>query len=801
MQNPSRTPVSLLFLLAGCHWQCSGTIASPDSSGPADSQQGAGSNTNQDASAQDANQAGAATVPSVTGPNDPEPEGPPPTGYALNVPMTVKEVAGVGATHFPVAVVVPLERGAYQDTSGLYVANSEGHPVPAQFEVLNHNFMTDNSIRHLLVHFQPDVGAFKGSGGTSKYYLRDKGTNPAPLAPVQVTDEASAITLDSGVVKIRVEKNPFRIVTPSGPLEATLNDQQDRPVRSFDAPNITVTLEERGPMRAVLRAEAPADMVNDEIRHGWAMRIYVYAGKPYVKVDYQLQNSVKSVVYSRPLYFESLTLSLETNQAATPQSVRANLAPLDSLPNTFDPLAQDLSPVSAGSVQVMIRHFWEMWPNGIDVDAEGKVDVELFPAWSARVFENQVSSTGLYWLHDMQHVVKEVLFNFGTMTPKVLNDLAKTFQFHPVVVLPVAWYAKTHTTLDMGGAFPATERLKVADLRKPDYPSYVEYRGPAERLGFANFGIDIQRKGDPRTAGGVPYSNSRYFLSENPADYYRAEDIAMGELNVMPEWMAQYDYEQDYELLGLTENPYAGSTWRKFAGNYDLPIGYISGTAVDSRPRDDQHAWFYHVEEAYWMTGNPWIRDWYRFVGQYRRARVHQKDPFPDMSGRAIAHALSHALQASRVTDDKELYALVGTYLHDYIGPYIARPSEGLLPTNVFQLGYLTHAMLSYLGDLPEPDAEVVNMIGRCVDWNVEQGNFAYTLDGSWRSDGSGFVFGDAQAWYGKNYGSTAALDHLMLYQRSGIAGGDRPYVDLTQWSGDYAGRLSAPILKPLSGG
>lgn len=720
--------------------------------------------------------------------------------------MTVKEVAGVGATQFPVAVVVPLERGAYKDTRGLYVANARGIAVPAQFEVLNHNFMTDNSIRHLLVHFQPDVGAYGSSAGTSTYFLRDKGTNPAPSAPVRVTESTSAITLDSGVVKIRVEKHPFRVVTPSGPLEAIFNDDKNRAVQSFDAPKITVTLEERGPMRAVLRAESPADMVKNEIRHGWALRIYVYAGKPYVKVDYQLQNSVKTVVYSRPLYFESLKLSLETKQASTPRAVRADLAPLSELPDDFDPLTQDEMPLDAGPVQVMIRHFWAMWPNGIAVDAEGKVDVELFPAWSARVFNDEVSSTGLYWLHDMQHVVKETLFNFGATTPKALSALAKTFQFHPVAVLPVAWYAKTHTTLDMGGAFPATERLETADLPKPDYSTYSEYAGPAKRLGFANFGIDLQRKDDPRTAGGWPYSNARYFLTQNPGDYYRAEDTAMGELNVMPEWMAQYDYAKDFKRLRLTENPYAGSTWRKFTGDYDLPTGYRPGTAVDSRPRDDQHGWFYHVEEAYWITGNPWIRDWYQFVGQYRRTRVHQKDPFPDMSGRAVAHALAHALQASRVTDDKALYHLVGKYLHRYVGPHIAKQKGGLLPTNVFQLGYLTHTMLSYLGDLPatatetDGDAKVVRMIAQCVRWNVKQGNFAYQLDGTWRSDGSGFPFGDAQAWYGHKFGDKAALDHLMRYQRSGIGGGERPYVDLTQWTGDYAGRLSAPILKPLSG-
>src|SRR3990170_5896293 len=53
--------------------------------------------------------------------------------------------------------------------------------------------------------------------------------------------------------------------------------------------NVTVQVEEAGPLRVVIRAEAPAIYTDtNNHKHGFAVRIYAYAGKPFVKIDYQL---------------------------------------------------------------------------------------------------------------------------------------------------------------------------------------------------------------------------------------------------------------------------------------------------------------------------------------------------------------------------------------------------------------------------------------------------------------------------------------------------------------------------------
>lgn len=54
-------------------------------------------------------------------------------------------------------------------------------------------------------------------------------------------------------------------------------------------------------MRVIIRAEAPTvyNSTTDH-KHGFAVRIYTYAGKSFVKVDYQLQNSAKNKVTPGP---------------------------------------------------------------------------------------------------------------------------------------------------------------------------------------------------------------------------------------------------------------------------------------------------------------------------------------------------------------------------------------------------------------------------------------------------------------------------------------------------------------------
>ena len=693
----------------------------------------------------------------------------------LCVELTVKECAGTGSDAYPVTAVVPLSRGQYQAVDVFRLTDHEGNEVPAQFNVLNRWWAGDNSIRHLRIIFMPSLDAFTHAGtGTAQFYLKDDAdepliieanrsiraetSNPSEVSgnlsdPMAVIETDDRIMVHTGPLKFIVDKHHFNIIdqawlidpitlteteiiTPSPENGAVFVPQPGAGDLQLDAfrEDVQVVVEENGPLYTVIRAEALTQYHGPmDHTHGWAVRIYAWKGKPYVKVDYQLQNSAKNVKFSRPLYFDALSLNFNLNVGENPivtvgmgddtsfqiergtgirlaqefhdqfQLYQTNaLSPsipqylgsgsmadgfldiygqnreitdddIDHHNGTDD--SDDASPSPSGrGVMATTRYFWETWPNGIAVNGENRLSIELFPEWGAQLYDHEISLSGLYWLEDMQHVYKEVLLYFhdAPQDAKALTRLARTFTYHPVVSLPVSWYRTTKATLDLDGVIPIEKKASDEDQRRPTYASSaLDPMDDRYNFGWDNFHVDVYRKYSPWLHGGWPYSHSEFIATENPADYYVAEQFAIGELNVRPQWMAGYDHETDFSFLQLTENPYAGPSWRCYTSKSDpwLDAPYMDGTDYDVKPRDDDHAWFYPMEEAYYFTANPWIRDWYEFVSEFRKVRLNRLDPWPNQSSRGEAHSLHHVLQAYRVTGNTDLIPLIEQYITTWLKP------------------------------------------------------------------------------------------------------------------------------------
>ena len=793
------------------------------------------------------------------------------TPGTLNVPLLVKEVAGVGAHEYPITAVVPLTEGRYQNINSFRVVDRTGNTVPAQFEVLNRWWSKDNSLRHIAVHFQPTVSAFTGSGtGIVTYYLKDDGNGNYASAPIVLTETTSDITVNTGVLKFVVKKNNFNIldqvwldlnkdklfesneqIISASPLNGGIlvPRQENMTGTQYDSSrsDVTVEIEESGPMRVVIRAEALTRYISTtEHTHGWAVRIYAYAGKPYIKIDYQLQNSAKNEVYAWPLYFESLNLDFTLNMNGNPsvkfgigdgnmyERPRQNgLYIAQKMHNIFEIRdVGDDSKLYAGTipegfisindgekgVTAMTRNFWQMWPNGLKIDAQNTLSLQLFPEWSAQFFYNketgayELNPTDLYWLEDMQHVYKEtlLLFHEPVVSDTDLSNLAQTFQYHPVATVPIEHYRMANATLDLGGIIPDDQYLDIntEDLRSPSYglTSYDITRQDTYLFDWDNFKLDIDRKITVDLPGGIPYGNARFIATGNPSDYFDAEDFAMGELNVRPQWMAGYSHEEDWSTLQLTENPYAGGSWRK-CKDHNYPTKrytaapYLEGTDKDSKARDDAHGWFYHVEEAYYLTGNLWIKDWYEFIAEFRQVRLHNLDPTPNNSARAIAHALAHAMQAYRITGNEKTIQAFYDYLQWFRSEkqdlMYGVTASRLTHESVFQVGYLARAVISFMEEIRGKNwqayAEAFQYLSGYMNWNLNYANYGYHYDTTsgvpGKSSGTGLTMVDPQLWYYWNTGKKEFFDHVNQYMLNGINGGADPYGNFEQWGGQYEGR------------
>ena len=787
--------------------------------------------------------------------------------FGLNVELSVKECAGVGSQGYPVRTVVPVKGGLYQNTNSFCLTDASGTTVPAQFEVLSRRYLGDKSITNVAVTYMPTVSAFTGSGtGISKYYLKDDGTGNAANTGLVVTDGADVITVVTGSsFKFTVKKSGFNIIDQawydpnngsdfsSNKLVIKSNTKGGGEFKGrlagdiqydADRSDLKVEIEESGPVQAVIRVEAVTKYYDpSDHTHGWAVRIYAYAGKSYVKVDYQLQNSAKTKKLGWPLYFHAMNLNLDLNlpNSATVKAGLGNgnvysgslgsgvcigqckdslfkICGVDGAGDTTNVLATGGRPdgfldIDNGSIGVTVqtRNFWRMWPNGLKVDANKKLSVQLFPEWSCminyRVANPVFNKTHLYWLADMQHVYKEVVLNFhpGSLSNNQLLCFAKTVDFHPVASIPVAYVSSAGSSLDLEGLIPFSTKLPGEDTRLPYELSY-------ETLGWYYYVLNGRRT-LTSTPGGWPAGGGQFWATENPSDWFVSEREAIGEMNIRPQWMAQYNFNSDYSSLGLGMNDcgydnllppsFSPTAWRvQNCGSNELDADVLSGTGdLDyCWPIDDSHYWHYHIADSYWMTGNPWQKDYYRFIVEFRKNLIAT---FPYMA-RFGGHPLADALQALKATGDTAMARMLkenviynrNNCVRPQYGDFSAL-GYGLIGASSWHWGFGSHPLIDYLSQVKDSDpqayAEAFQLISAYMNWNLNWGNFN---NYSWAPEiGTSYIGAftllDGQAWYYWHTGIRAYLDHANLYISQGI-NGEKPCSESGtsySWNGEYNGR------------
>ncbi len=814
--------------------------------------------------------------PPTLPPVDPgEPQG----GVALKI----KDSSGQGAVDYPVTAVIPLTYGVYQNTDGFRMVDGEGTAVPAQFEVLNRWWARDNSLRHVMVHFRATVGA---NSHAFYSFQTQEGAGPAPSKSVTVTENNGVYTVDTGVVRFTVKDNGFnifdtvdldtngdgtyqsgeRMVSPGSSEGAVFEGRLSGDIqRARDRGNLKVKIEEEGPMRTVLRISSIGQYTSrDDHDHGFAMRIYAYAGKSYIKMDYQLQNSAKNVRFSAPLYFEDVSLNIKptlsnptvtmapgpgnhwTGTVSGGRYLFQSSVKDSSVHNTNNNSTlragdnvggepsygwADVSDSNRG-VFVTTRQMAELWPNGYEVESDGNVAVRLWPRWSAQRDGGGINSTGLYWLDDMQHVVKEsmIYFHGANVSATELDRLAMTFSRHPIPFVPVAEYQRTKSSFIWGGIVPINEfvtedddtgKLELLAARS------VEQGSDIYNFGWKDAMADVERKAAAAT-GGFPESSMAIVATGRVDKWLTAEAYAMGELRARAQWIAEYTVEEDFERVQPSQDPYSSASWR----NYDtsrqddsqpLASGYLPGTSWDGwHPRDNAHGWFYHVEEFYWLSGNYWIRDWYDFIKEFRMS----ERAFDDFAGwswhsrtgwvtvRGEGHSLANAMQAYRVTGDQDLMTWLRVRMPALALHRIEKNGSfggsalGRHITSQFEHGFLAGALAQICDETQGYQRDIYNQAFQywwgIVAYNTHQAQFEY----HWEYDnppssregsgGTSTPLADPSAYLIVKTGMTEYQPLLLEYLNGGVNGGREPFNNLSNtinWDGGPYGRITNFIL------
>ena len=240
------------------------------------------------------------------------------------VRLSLSETKGIPRQNVPITQGVPLPKGALHNLDSVWVEDSDGQPVSAQFRGLGR--WDDGSLKWVLTDFSADVPA-EGEGN----YFFCYGQKPALIssdAVIQIEESEDRITVCTGPLRFVVNRRQFSLIesVELGRLDAeeafipeckvhtqdgdSAGEAWVRICESFDSTegkrylygmggnclaslvkdDYAVELEEVGPLRTVIRCSGAFEA--DIPFHHYAgyrpfqmvTRIYAYAGQTYLRI-------------------------------------------------------------------------------------------------------------------------------------------------------------------------------------------------------------------------------------------------------------------------------------------------------------------------------------------------------------------------------------------------------------------------------------------------------------------------------------------------------------------------------------
>ena len=244
------------------------------------------------------------------------------------VRLSVSETKGIPRQNVPVTQGVPLPKGALHDLDSVWVEDSDGHPVAAQFRTLGR--WADGSLKWVLTDFSATVP----TEGEVNYFFcyGQKPTSIPSNGAIQIEENDDRIAVCTGPLRFVVNRRQFSLIESAelGSVDAagafipecevvrrerrsafptsgeawvriceSFNDAQGKRyiygmggdcLASLAKDDYTVELEEVGPLRTVIKCTGAFEA--DIPMHHYAgyrpfrlvTRIYAYAGQTHLRV-------------------------------------------------------------------------------------------------------------------------------------------------------------------------------------------------------------------------------------------------------------------------------------------------------------------------------------------------------------------------------------------------------------------------------------------------------------------------------------------------------------------------------------
>ena len=300
------------------------------------------------------------------------------------VPISVRDTSGVAGPR-PVASGIPLREGEVRPETPLVLTNEAGRALPLQTRPLAH--WRDGSIRWLLLDTIADLPA----GAREDWHLRESTAADEPTPPMDVPE----ISLPSSA-------GLFDVFGVRVSLETMLGDG----IR-YEAVTESTEVECSGPVRRTLGLRG--NLRSDDGRRAFQFRcrISTYAGLRRVRVEplILLDCDAGIVQHLRFLHLvfqpregsgegvlglpggEERVLAAGTAGFVRQRDDRQIDVAGEALRPGKAPGWARLSG-EAGTLAVALREFWQQWPKGFAMEANGRLLLELLPEFTAGDYDH-----------------------------------------------------------------------------------------------------------------------------------------------------------------------------------------------------------------------------------------------------------------------------------------------------------------------------------------------------------------------------------------------------------------------------
>ncbi|MGI5818943.1 MAG: hypothetical protein ACOX9R_12695 [Armatimonadota bacterium] len=463
---------------------------------------------------------------------------PPQTAEGVNeIPLIVRNRHDADAVAWPVSSGVPFPQGALGSESDLRLMLG-GEEVVAQFRPLG--TWPDGSIKWVLVTILADVPA----GESADYVLQygreiDAMTAAARYTPI-AREQGDGVILDTGAVELAIDVHG-QLVGPNGPIVTELVETV-RGAFSSALSNAELTIEENGPVRAVVKTEG--DLVVEDGSESFRIeqRIEAWRDRPFVRVHHTFTNTLPddvsattldTVAAGRFVDIERISLVLPAEggswQAPLRDGEPLELSAGDSVWQRFhdefeaaggdavtDRIIGGLV-ADGGAMAVTVRDFWQQYPKGFEIAGDA-VRVDLAPDFEAGLYDEfPFEAEGhqlFYYLRDGSYTftrgmakTHELLLDFG----EGAAARSEIFQEPLLLTAEPEWYCDSNVFYNVA---PRDEERFAAYEEAIDrnLENYVAARERQRDFGMMNYGDWYGERG--ANWGNIEYDTQHAFFLE-----------------------------------------------------------------------------------------------------------------------------------------------------------------------------------------------------------------------------------------------------------------------------------------------